>query len=209
MFSFSKKTAVPAIPNKVWKTKAQCLRGISAAAMSKVLDGGTAIVIGFFQEETKVCGDFLATNSIPHRVIDAANVSEFAAREIVVIEAGDILKSTQLQAAIQKVAASAVLLFRGRYPIPATEQLLLEKLPVTKTNGAFHLSMEDGLLKMFGMEGMVSIMERLGLKDDECVEHSFIDKAIVNAQRKLADKRSDYKTDSEEEWFGRNVHSKI
>ncbi|PLX50671.1 MAG: preprotein translocase subunit SecA [Desulfobulbaceae bacterium] len=49
----------------------------------------------------------------------------------------------------------------------------------------FYLSLEDDLLRIFGSDRISGIMERLGMEDDEPIEHSMISKAIENAQRKV------------------------
>lgn len=49
----------------------------------------------------------------------------------------------------------------------------------------FYLSLEDDLLRIFGSERISHIMDRLGMEDDQPIEHRFITKAIENAQRKV------------------------
>ncbi|MFH2070067.1 MAG: preprotein translocase subunit SecA [Elusimicrobiota bacterium] len=49
----------------------------------------------------------------------------------------------------------------------------------------FYLSLEDELMRLFGGERMSGIMERLGMKEGENIEHPWITKAIENAQRKV------------------------
>ncbi len=49
----------------------------------------------------------------------------------------------------------------------------------------FYLSLEDDLLRIFGSDRISGIMERLGMEEDEPIEHSMISKAIENAQRKV------------------------
>ena len=49
----------------------------------------------------------------------------------------------------------------------------------------FFLSLEDDLLRMFGSDKITVWMERMGLKDDEPIEHRWITKALENAQRKV------------------------
>jgi preprotein translocase subunit SecA len=49
----------------------------------------------------------------------------------------------------------------------------------------FYLSLEDDLLRIFGGDRLTSIMNRLGMEEDEPIEHSMISKAIENAQRKV------------------------
>jgi preprotein translocase subunit SecA len=49
----------------------------------------------------------------------------------------------------------------------------------------FFLSLEDDLLRIFGSDRISGIMDKLGMEEDEPVEHSMISKAIENAQRKV------------------------
>ncbi len=49
----------------------------------------------------------------------------------------------------------------------------------------FYLSLEDDLLRIFGSDRIAGIMDRLGMEEDEPIEHTMISKAIENAQRKV------------------------
>jgi preprotein translocase subunit SecA len=49
----------------------------------------------------------------------------------------------------------------------------------------FYLALEDDLLRIFGGERITGIMEKLGMKDGEPIEHNLISKAIENAQSKV------------------------
>lgn len=49
----------------------------------------------------------------------------------------------------------------------------------------FYLSLEDDLLRIFGGERIHSVMDKLGIEEGEHIEHSFISKAIENAQSKV------------------------
>ena len=49
----------------------------------------------------------------------------------------------------------------------------------------FYLSLEDDLLRIFGGERITGIMEKLGMKEGEPIEHSLISRAIENAQTKV------------------------
>lgn len=49
----------------------------------------------------------------------------------------------------------------------------------------FYLSLEDDLLRIFGSERIAKLMERLGIEEDEPIEHSWITKAIENAQKRV------------------------
>ena len=49
----------------------------------------------------------------------------------------------------------------------------------------FYLSLEDDLLRIFGGDRIHKVMDKLGIEEDEHIEHSFISKAIENAQSKV------------------------
>jgi len=49
----------------------------------------------------------------------------------------------------------------------------------------FFLSLEDDLLRIFGSGRISGIMDKLGMEEDEPIEHTMISKAIENAQRKV------------------------
>jgi preprotein translocase subunit SecA len=49
----------------------------------------------------------------------------------------------------------------------------------------FYLSLEDDLLRIFGSERISSIMDRLGVAEDEPIEHPLISRSIEGAQKKV------------------------
>ncbi len=49
----------------------------------------------------------------------------------------------------------------------------------------FFLSLEDDLMRLFGSDSIAGIMDKLGMEDDEPIEHSLVTKSIENAQKKV------------------------
>ena len=49
----------------------------------------------------------------------------------------------------------------------------------------FYLSLEDDLLRIFGGDKIHAVMDKLGIEEGEHIEHSFISRAIENAQAKV------------------------
>lgn len=49
----------------------------------------------------------------------------------------------------------------------------------------FYLSLEDDLLRLFGAENISKVMDKLGLEEDEPIEHSMITSSIEHAQKKV------------------------
>jgi preprotein translocase subunit SecA len=49
----------------------------------------------------------------------------------------------------------------------------------------FFVSLEDDLMRLFSSERIISIMDKLGLKEGEVIQHSMISKSIERAQKKV------------------------
>ena len=49
----------------------------------------------------------------------------------------------------------------------------------------FYVSLEDKLMRLFASERIARLMDRIGLKDGEVIEHSIVTKSIERAQRKV------------------------
>ena len=49
----------------------------------------------------------------------------------------------------------------------------------------FFVSLEDDLMRIFGSESINNMLEKLGLKDGESIDHPWINKALERAQQKV------------------------
>jgi len=58
-------------------------------------------------------------------------------------------------------------------------------------NSVFFVSLEDDLMRIFGSESMNNILEKLGLKDGESIDHPWINKALERAQQKVESRNFD------------------
>jgi len=55
----------------------------------------------------------------------------------------------------------------------------------------FYLSLEDSLMRIFASERVGKLMQKLGMKEGEAIEHPWVNKAIENAQRKVEGRNFD------------------
>tara|TARA_Y100000590_G_scaffold180817_1_gene206097 strand:- start:14756 stop:17278 length:2523 start_codon:yes stop_codon:yes gene_type:complete len=58
-------------------------------------------------------------------------------------------------------------------------------------NSVFFVSLEDDLMRIFGSDSMNNILEKLGLKDGESIDHPWINKALERAQQKVETRNFD------------------
>ncbi len=49
----------------------------------------------------------------------------------------------------------------------------------------FYISLQDDLMRLFGSERLESVVNALGLQEDDVIEHNMLSKAIENAQKKV------------------------
>ena len=49
----------------------------------------------------------------------------------------------------------------------------------------FYLSLEDDLMRLFGSDRMSSVMQRIGIKEGEVIQHPLITKSVERAQKKV------------------------
>ena len=54
-----------------------------------------------------------------------------------------------------------------------------------KGSSLFYLSLQYDLMRIFGSDRMISMMEKLGMKDGEPIEHPWVSKSIANAQKRV------------------------
>ncbi len=52
-------------------------------------------------------------------------------------------------------------------------------------SSVFYVSLEDDLMRIFGSDSMNNMLEKLGLKDGESIDHPWINKALERAQQKV------------------------
>ena len=70
----------------------------------------------------------------------------------------------------------------------------------------FCLSFEDPLLEMFGSQNILPLLEKLGLEEEEAIEHAMVTQSIKRAREKVEGKVShEIKAKSPEEWFTLNL----
>ncbi len=58
-------------------------------------------------------------------------------------------------------------------------------------NSIFYVSLEDDLMRIFGSDSMNNILQKLGLKDGESIDHPWINKALERAQQKVESRNFD------------------
>jgi len=95
-------------------------------------------------------------------------------------------------------------IFAEHYPLRRKEEDLYKSLNLKEIK--VFSSLDEPLFQHFGGERIIELMQKMGLQENEPVQHSMISMALKNAQEKIAKKVSlEQSARSQEEWFKRNV----
>lgn len=91
-------------------------------------------------------------------------------------------------------------LFIGHYPLRSVESALYNEQDIKEALVYSHLDMP--ILAWFGAGRIKELMIKIGIKQEEAIEHPMITKAISNALNKISKKMaSDMPASSEAEWM--------
>lgn len=95
-------------------------------------------------------------------------------------------------------------LFVEHYPLVDKEQAVFKRLGLSDV--PVLSSLDEPFFQHFSGERMVTLMQRLGMNEDEIIAHPMITRAIKNAQKKIGQEvRSEKKASSQEEWYRLNL----
>ncbi|MBI4793728.1 MAG: preprotein translocase subunit SecA, partial [Deltaproteobacteria bacterium] len=157
---------------------------------------GQPVLVGTVNIEiSEMLSDMLKKESIPHSVLNAKHhaqeaeiVAEAGHRGRVTIATNMAGRGTDIKLAEGVAELGGLhILGTGRHESRRIDNQLRGRSGRQGDPGSsrFYLSLEDDLLRIFGSDRIAGIMDKLGMEEDEPIEHTMISKAIENAQRKV------------------------
>lgn len=94
-------------------------------------------------------------------------------------------------------------LFAEHYPLRSKEEEVYRSMNLEKVT--VYSSLREPLFHQFGAEKIIQVMQSLGMKETEVIEHNMISSAIKKAQEKIEQKTTiDHSARSQEEWIEKN-----
>lgn len=208
----SAKPKKPSYTDKVWKASSFCLKGMMTDALKAITEGKFPIVIPHFSESQEEIIQFLASHNVPYFLVETGGASEALSQsQVVFVSSVKFFQSTEPVDFFSKLSGKnpIQLLFFGHYPIPSKENKLLERFSNAPSFvSTFYSSLDEPSFEIFGTTQIISVMEKLGVKDEECIEHAMVGKAMERAREKIESKvKFEHEASSEKEWFQKNVKS--
>lgn len=79
--------------------------------------------------------------------------------------------------------AAGPIIFIEHFPLRNEEQQVYEKLGLQEA--VVYSSLDEAIFQLFGGEKIVKLMQQMGMKENEMVEHKMISTSIARAQEKI------------------------
>ncbi|KYG33726.1 preprotein translocase subunit SecA [Alkalihalobacillus trypoxylicola] len=157
---------------------------------------GQPVLVGTVSVETsELVSKLLNKRKIPHHVLNAKNHE----REAEIIEKaghkGSVTIATNMAGRGTDIKLGDGILDLGGLHVLGTERHESRRIDNQLRgrsgrqgdpgSSQFYLSMEDELMRRFGSDNMRSMMERLGMDEDQPIESKMVSKAVETAQKRV------------------------
>lgn len=213
LFSFL-KSDIPIFTDKVWKTRHHAWRGMITDALYAITRNQIPLVITFFEGTHYRLIAFLQENQVPFFELNKDSVGNIPNQDqVVFLLQGNVLATSAMLDNVLKslsIKGKPLILFSSHYPLPAQEEKVIQKLKLLlpHSSNTFYSSLDEPVFKLFGGENLAALLEKLGMKEDEIIEHSMVSRSMERARQKLQTMvKHETTATTEEEWFNINVKS--
>lgn len=185
------------LPDQIFKTKAAKYRAVVRNAVERhklgqpILIGTTSIT------QSEELSDMLLRAGIPHKVLNAKHHEQEAEIVADAGQMGMVTIATNMAGRGTDITLGEGVPELGGLAILGTERHESRRIDNQLRGRAgrqgdpgssqFFLSLEDDLMRIFGADNISGIMDKLGMEEDEPIEHSLITKSIERAQKKVED----------------------
>lgn len=179
----------------VYKTTREKYNAVIEDVVELVKAGRPVLVGTTSVEISELLGRMLQMRKIPHNILNAklhkseANVVAEAGNPGVVTIATNMAgRGTDIKLS-QKVKENGGLAIIGteRHDSRRVDRQLRGRAGRQGDVGSsqFYIALDDNLMRLFGSERIAKMMDRMGLKEGEVIQHSMISKSIERAQKKV------------------------
>ncbi|MEZ4778600.1 MAG: preprotein translocase subunit SecA [Flavobacteriaceae bacterium] len=181
--------------DKIYKTKREKYNAVIEEVVA-LSNAGRPVLIGTTSVEiSELLSRMLSIRNIPHNVLNAKLhkkeadiVAEAGKKGIVTIATNMAGRGTDIKLSDEvKKAGGLAIVGTERHDSRRVDRQLRGRSGRQGDPGSsqFYVSLEDNLMRLFGSERIAKMMDRLGLKEGEVIQHSMISKSIERAQKKV------------------------
>ncbi len=179
----------------VYKTKREKYNAVIEEVTS-LSNAGRPVLIGTTSVEiSELLGKMLSIRKIKHNVLNAKLHKKEADIVAEAGKTGQVTIATNMAGRGTDIKLSESVKNTGGLAIIGTERHDSRRVDRQLRGRAgrqgdpgssqFYVSLEDNLMRLFGSERIAKMMDRMGLKEGEVIQHSMISKSIERAQKKV------------------------
>jgi len=179
----------------VFKTKREKYKAVIDEVEKMRLAGRPTLVGTTSVEVSELLSRMLKQKNIPHNVLNAKQHSKEAQVVAEAGFAGAVTIATNMAGRGTDIKLGPGVKEAGGLAIIGTERHESRRVDRQLRGRAgrqgdpgtssFFVALEDDLMRMFGSERIASLMDRMGYKEGEVIQHSMITKSIERAQKKV------------------------
>ncbi len=181
--------------DRVYKTKREKYKAV-IEEIEKMVQAGRPVLVGTTSVEiSEMLSKMLDMRKIPHNVLnaklhqkEAEIVAKAGQSSTVTIATNMAGRGTDIKLSPEvKAAGGLAIIGTERHESRRVDRQLRGRAGRQGDPGSsvFFVSLEDDLMRLFSSERIASVMDRLGFKEGEMIEHSMISKSIERAQKKV------------------------
>ncbi|WP_276502842.1 preprotein translocase subunit SecA [Terrimonas pollutisoli] len=179
----------------VYKTKREKYKAV-IDEIENLRNGGRPVLVGTTSVEiSELLSRMLQQKKIPHNVLNAKQhlkeaqvVAEAGFAGAVTIATNMAGRGTDIKLGPGvKEAGGLAIIGTERHESRRVDRQLRGRAGRQGDPGSsqFYVSLEDDLMRMFGSERIASMMDKLGYKEGDVIQHSMISNSIQRAQKKV------------------------
>ena len=185
------------LPDQIFKTKAAKYRAVVRNAVERHQTGQPILIGTTSITQSEELSDMLLRAGVPHKVLNAKHHEKEAEIVADAGQMGMVTIATNMAGRGTDITLGEGVPELGGLAILGTERHESRRIDNQLRGRAgrqgdpgssqFCLSLEDDLMRIFGDDNITGIMDKLGMEEDEPIEHSLITKSIERAQKKVED----------------------
>ena len=183
------------MPDLIFKTKDAKYRAVVRDVVERHKTGQPILVGTTSITQSEMLSDMLTKAGVPHNVLNAKHHEQEAEIVANAGQHGMVTIATNMAGRGTDISLGEGVAELGGLHILGTERhesrridnQLRGRSGRQGDNGSsqFFLSLEDDLMRIFGADNIAGMMDKLGMEEDEPIEHSLITKSIERAQKKV------------------------
>ena len=181
--------------DRVYRTNREKYKAV-IEEIQKMIDAGRPVLVGTTSVEiSEMLSKMLTMRHIQHNVLNAKLhqaeadiVAQAGQTSTVTIATNMAGRGTDIKLSPEvKAAGGLAIIGTERHESRRVDRQLRGRSGRQGDPGSsvFYVSLEDKLMRLFASERIANIMDRLGFKEGEMIEHSMINKSIERAQKKV------------------------